>query len=86
MLWEVKGGLRKGVFLLGRRVGSRLIIACRQKKRAVWKEHIVVLGGTRFQCCFGVVGGRQGGGVSLLMCRIESKSLRLVVLFDYPSG
>lgn len=45
-----------------------------------------MLEGTRFRCCFEVVRGQQGGGVSLLMCKIESKSLRLVVLFDYLSG
>lgn len=45
-----------------------------------------MLEGIRFQCYFGVAGGQQGGGVSLLMYKIESRSLRLVVLFDYLSG
>lgn len=85
VLWEVKGGPHRGVFLLERRVSSRFIIVCRRRKKVVGKGHIVVLGEIGSQYCFGEVKGRRVVGGSLLVYKIKSKCPRLVVLSDFLS-
>lgn len=86
MLWEVKGERRRGVFLRGRRVSSRLIIVCQQKRKIVGRGRTVTSRGKVFRCCFGEEEGQQEEEVNLPVCRIKNKCPRSVVLSDYLSG
>ena len=73
-------------FLLGMLTGSLLIIACLRKKSFVREQSIEVLRARVYLCCFGAEGVQLTEGVSLPVCRIGSKFLRLDVLSDCLSG
>jgi len=85
-LWEVRGELHKVAFLLGRLAGSLLIIVYPRKTLVVGERSIEVLKERVFLYCFGVVGGRLGGGVNQLVYKIGNRFPRSGVLSDSLNG
>lgn len=73
-------------FLLGKLVSSLLIIVYPRRTLVVGERSIEVLKERVFLYCFGVVGGRLGGGVNQLVCKIGNRSPRSGVLFDSLNG